>query len=52
MLRLESRTVGSWLEPIQLAVNYGFRGRDLTEIERLIQSHQAELLGAWNDYFA
>ena len=41
-----------WLDPIQLAANYGFRGRDITEIGRLIQTHQAELLEAWNDYFA
>jgi hypothetical protein len=28
-----------WLDPIQLAVNHGFRGRDLTEVERLIRDH-------------
>ena len=40
-----------WLDPICLAANYGFNGRELSEIERLIQGHHAELLEAWNDYF-
>jgi hypothetical protein len=40
-----------WLDPIRLAANYGFRGRDLSEIERLIQTHHEQLLGAWHDYF-
>jgi hypothetical protein len=31
-----------WLDPIGLASNYGFRGRDLTEIERLVWDHQTQ----------
>ena len=40
-----------WLDPVGLASNYGFRGRDLSEIERLVRANQAQLLGAWHDYF-
>ncbi len=40
-----------WLDPVRLAANYGFHGRDLSEIERLVRQHQAELLEAWNEYF-
>ncbi len=40
-----------WLDPVSLATNYGFNGRELSEIERLIQGHNAELPEVWNDYF-
>jgi hypothetical protein len=38
-----------WLEPINLALNYGFRAHELNEIERIIQDHHEELLEAWNE---
>lgn len=40
-----------WLDPIGLAFNYGFRGRELNEIERLVRQHQPLLMEAWNEYF-
>ena len=40
-----------WLDPVSLAANHGFRGRDLTEIEQLIEDHRDQLIEAWNDYF-
>lgn len=39
-----------WLDPVSLVANYGFRSRDLNEIERLIRQHQAELLEAWHEH--
>lgn len=39
------------LEPIALAVNYGFNARELTEVEELVNQHCDEFLEAWNDYF-
>lgn len=41
-----------WLRPVQLAFNYGFRSRDLSEIEQLVREHQTVLLEAWNGYFS
>jgi hypothetical protein len=41
-----------WLDPISLASNHGFHGRDLREIERLIQEHETQLIEAWNEYFS
>ena len=41
-----------WLNPVQLASNHGFRGYELSEIERLVRQHQTELLSAWNGYFS
>lgn len=40
-----------WLQPVRLAFNYGFRSKELSEIERLVREHQNELLEAWNGYF-
>jgi len=41
-----------WIDPIALAVNYGFTARELNEIERIIAKHQTELLEVWYDYFS
>ncbi len=38
-----------WLEPINLALNYGFRAHELNEIQRIIQEHHEELLEAWDE---
>lgn len=40
-----------WLDPVSLAANHGFRSRDLTEIEQLIEDNRDQLIEAWNDYF-
>ena len=40
-----------WLTPVQLAANYGFSGRELTEIERLVDQHRDMFLEAWDEYF-
>jgi hypothetical protein len=40
-----------WLDPIALAVNYGFNGRELREIERLVEKHRDELTEAWDEFF-
>ncbi len=41
-----------WLNPISLASTTGFQQKQLNDIEEIIQKHHAELLEAWNDYFA
>ena len=40
-----------WLDPISLARNLGFSGRELRTIERIIRDNQHELLEAWNGWF-
>jgi len=40
-----------WLDPIALAANYGFNGRELNEIEQLIGRHLAAFLEAWDEHF-
>jgi uncharacterized protein DUF4160 len=39
-----------WLAPIALAANYSFNGRELSEIERLVEQHRLGLLEAWNEH--
>ncbi len=41
-----------WLDPVQLAANYGFNGRELKQIQRVVEEHRDELLEAWNAYFS
>ncbi len=48
-VKAESDQAKFWLEPIRLALNYGFRAHELNEIERIIQEHREELLEAWNE---
>jgi len=40
-----------WLEPVGLAHNRGFRGHELTEINRLVMEHQRFFLEKWHEYF-
>lgn len=38
-----------WLDPIALATNHGFNGRELSEIQRLVERHRTEFLEAWDE---
>jgi hypothetical protein len=40
-----------WLEPIEVAYNWGYHGAELNRILRLTRKHQQRLLGAWHDHF-
>ncbi len=40
-----------WLDLVQLVVNYGFNGRKLKQIERLVTEHRVDLLEAWDEHF-
>ena len=37
-----------WLDPVELVVNYGYNGRELKRIQRLVEEHRDELLEAWH----
>jgi hypothetical protein len=41
-----------WLQPVQIAANYGFNGRELNRIQRLVADNHDVLLETWNDYFS
>jgi len=40
-----------WLDPVALAVNWGFSRSELTKVRGMVERHRAFLLKAWNDYF-
>ena len=40
-----------WLNPIQLASNYGFSSRELNELEPLVEHNESFFLEVWNEYF-
>ena len=41
-----------WFDPVGLAFNYGFRGREMNEIGGLVGQHRAQFLEAWNEHFS
>lgn len=40
-----------WLNPMELASNFGFSSRELNEIGRLVQNNEQFLLEVWNEHF-
>jgi hypothetical protein len=40
-----------WLDPVQLAANYGFNVREINEIDRIVQEYREVLLEAWHEHF-
>jgi hypothetical protein len=39
-----------WLDPVELAADYGFNARELSEIERIVEEHQERILEAWHEH--
>ena len=40
-----------WLNPVQLAGNFGFRAHELREIQSLVVDSRPQFLEAWNEFF-
>ena len=40
-----------WLDPLQLAANFGFRAHEVREIQSIVFYRRAQLLEAWNEFF-
>ena len=40
-----------WLNPVQLAANFGFRANELREIQLLVIAHRTQFLESWNEFF-
>ena len=41
-----------WLDPTELASNYGFSSRELNVVSRLVEQNEAVFLEAWNEHFS
>ena len=40
-----------WLEPVELAQNWGFPRQELTTLGKLVEEHRDELLERWHEHF-
>jgi hypothetical protein len=40
-----------WLNPVQLAANFGFRAHELRTIQSIVMDNSIRFLEAWNGYF-
>jgi hypothetical protein len=40
-----------WLDPVQLAGNFGFRARELRTIQFLVEQYREVLMEAWHEFF-
>ena len=40
-----------WLDPVQLAGDFGFRAHELREIQSIVSQFQVRLLEAWIEFF-
>lgn len=40
-----------WLDPVELASNFGFSSPELNEIGRLVQDNERLFWEAWNEHF-
>ncbi len=41
-----------WLDPVQLAANFGFRAHELREMQSSVADSRTRFLEAWNEFFA
>jgi hypothetical protein len=39
-----------WLDPVELAVNYGFNHRELNLIRQIVEANRDDLLEAWHEH--
>jgi hypothetical protein len=47
----ENLSAKFWLQPVMLAINFGFRSVELGKIESLVEEHRIAFLEAWHGYF-
>jgi hypothetical protein len=40
-----------WLNPVELARNFGFNEREIRKLKSLVTEHKQEFLEAWYEYF-
>ena len=50
-VKRDQHVVKFWLEPIELARNFGFANHETNRIEQLVLEHQNFLIEAWHEYF-
>ena len=51
-IKAGSNQANFWLDPIELASNYGFKAHELNKIETIIEQYENEFIEAWYEYFS
>jgi hypothetical protein len=41
-----------WLDPTQLAANFGFRAHELRTIQSMVAQNKARFMEAWSEFFS
>lgn len=41
-----------WLDPLGIAVDYGFNSKELRKISDMIKEHEELIITKWNEYFS
>lgn len=41
-----------WIEPLFVAANYGFSGKELREIGEIIEKNEVLIMDKWNEHFS
>ena len=47
----EAQRAKFWLEPVRLEWNRGFSRHEISQVRRIVQQNQAQLLRCWNGFF-
>jgi len=47
----DDNTAKFWLNPVSVAYNWGFNGKELRKIQTIVEERREEFLDAWHDYF-
>lgn len=47
----DNHTAKFWLQPVRLQNSGGFKSKNLSRIQDLVEENQAVFVEAWNEYF-
>jgi len=48
----DNRTAKFWLQPVRLQNSGGFKSKELSRIQDLVEENQAKFVEAWNEHFS
>jgi hypothetical protein len=48
----DNQTAKFWLQPVRLQNSGGFKSKELSGIQALIEENQGKFVEAWNEYFS
>ena len=48
----DNHTAKFWLQPVRLQNSGGFKSKELSRIQGLVEGNQVRFLEAWNEYFS